>query len=264
MAGYIKLHRQLLESLQFSNPNYLKIWIWILLKASHKDRTISLKVSKGYAEVKLARGEFVFGRNKAEKELDLDASLIYRTIKKFENEKSITIKSNNQYSIITICKYDDYNNNNEEDEQPMNSGRTTDEQPMNTDNNVKKVNKVKKSGNKLPLSERELVFLNIMIEVTGRKFKTLDDKTRSQFSELVKLKYTREDFKKAAIIALSEMKERNKEGYLTPEFITRSVEFQKYVTMPPKQQNSENSTVLSAPAKLLNVKYTETTDNDIR
>lgn len=234
MIGYIKLHRQLLDSLQFSNPNYLKIWVWILLKAAHKRRVVSIKVSKGFADVVLERGQFLFGRNKAEEELKLDSSLIYRTIKKLESDNSISIKSNNQYSIITVCKYDDYNQNEEDDEQPMNSGRTTDEQPMNT---YKKDKNVKKNGNKLPLSERELIFLEIMTEVTGRKFRTLDDKTRKQFAELVRLRYTRDDFKNAATVALKEMKERNKEGYLTPEFISRISEFEKYVTMAPASAN---------------------------
>lgn len=144
MAGYIKLHRQLLDSVQFSNPNYLKIWIWILLKANHKERTISIKVSKGYTEVTVGRGQFVFGRNKAEQELNLDASLIYRVIKSFQQSGSIDVKSNNQYSIITVCKYDDYNNIKEENEQPMNNGRTADEQPMNTNKNDKNDKNVKK------------------------------------------------------------------------------------------------------------------------
>lgn len=240
MNGYIKLHRQLLDSLQFSNPNYLKIWIWILLKAGHKKRVASIKVSNGFTDVILERGQFLFGRNKAEEELGLDASLIYRTMKKFESDNAISLKSNNQYSIVTVCKYDDYNQQEEESEQRMNSGRTADEQRMNTYKKDKKVNKGNNNGNKLPLSDWENVFLEIMIEVTGRKFRTLDEKTRKQFNALVKLRYTRDDFKHAATTALKEMKERNKEGYLTPEFITRTSEFEKYVTMSPKNQNNLN------------------------
>lgn len=147
MAGYIKLHRQLLESYQFGNPNNLKIWIWMLLKASHKSRTIPLKVSKGYTDVKIERGQFIFGRNKAEIELNIDSSTIYRVLKKLESDGSIVVKSNNQYSVITICKYDNYNNIEDDDEQPLNNRRTTDEQPMNTDKKVNKVKKVKKDKN---------------------------------------------------------------------------------------------------------------------
>lgn len=107
---------------------------------------------------------------------------------------------------------------------------------------LSKVNKknIKKSVTIVPLSEAENIFLSIMVEVTGRSFKILDDKTRKQFNELIKAKYKRDDFRRAATIALSEMAERNKEQYLTPEFITRPIEFQKYVTMVPKQQNNNS------------------------
>lgn len=232
MAGYIKLHRQLLDSYQFSNPNALKIWIWMLLKANYKPKLVSVKVSKGYTDVLIERGQFIFGRNKAAEELNLDESLIYRILKKFELQESIVVKSNNQYSIVTICKYDTYNCEDLENEQPMNSGRTTDEQPMNTT----KKDKNNKKGNKLPLNEKELVFLEIMVEVTGRAFRTLDEKTRKQFDELLKLKYTRVDIKNAASNAFIKMTERNTIEYLTPEFISRVSEFQKYVTMKVSNQ----------------------------
>lgn len=143
MSGYIKLHRQLLDSYQFSNPNNLKIWIWMLLKANYANKVVSIKVSKGYTDVLVERGQFVFGRHKAAVELDMDDNMIYRAIKKFENDKTITIKSNNQYSIITICKYDEYNKKDENDEQPVGSQRTANEQPVGTTKKDKKDKKGK-------------------------------------------------------------------------------------------------------------------------
>jgi len=191
----------------------------MLLKASHKPRVISLKTSSGFTDVKIERGQFV--------------------LKVLSSDSSITIKSNNKYSIITICKYDEYNNISDEDEQPVNSQRTASEQPVNTDKKVKKVNNVNNRGSKLPLTDKELAFLNLFKEITGRSFKTLDEKTRRQFSELLNEKYNAKDFKKAIAIALVEMTGRDKQNYLTPEFITRPVEFSKYVTMVPiiKQQD---------------------------
>ncbi len=144
MAGYIKLHRQLLDSVQFQNPNYLKVWIWMLLKANYKSKVVVVKASKGYTNVSVERGQFIFGRKRAAVELEMNESLIYRTIKSFQQMAAIEIISNSQYSIITICKYDDYNKIDDEDEQPMNNERTTNEQRTNTTNNDKKEKKGKK------------------------------------------------------------------------------------------------------------------------
>lgn len=144
MSGYIKLHRQLLDSLQFQNPNYLKVWVWMLLKANYKPKTVSVKVSKGYTDVSIQRGQFIFGRHKASVELDMDDSMVYRIVMVFQKASAIEVKSNNQYSIITICKYDDYNSKDEIDEQPVNSGRTANEHPISTTKKDKKDNKGEK------------------------------------------------------------------------------------------------------------------------
>ena len=37
MEGYIKLYRKLLESPIFQNEKALKVWIWCLCKATHKE-----------------------------------------------------------------------------------------------------------------------------------------------------------------------------------------------------------------------------------
>ena len=152
MAGYIKLHRQLLDSPYFLNEKHLKIWIWILLKANHKKTTVNFKTGKKILEVELDRGQFIFGRKSAAEALDLDESLIYRVINKFEKDNSISIKSDTNYSIITVCKYDTYNKIILEDEQVSNKYRTSIEQVSNTDKNDKKKEEGKRTKIYVPPS----------------------------------------------------------------------------------------------------------------
>ena len=121
MEGFINLHRTLLDSMIFSSQTGLKIWIWLLLKASFKKRYVSLKIGKGETTVTIERGQLIFGRYKAEEELSIDGSTVYRWMKKLEENGMISIESNNQYSIITICNYDTYKWENTKEEQPMNN-----------------------------------------------------------------------------------------------------------------------------------------------
>lgn len=84
--SYIKLFRKLLNSPIFDNEKALKIWIWCLLKATHKER-IQLV---GQQKVELKKGQFVFGRKVASKELKMTQSTIYKYIKlleKLRNDK---------------------------------------------------------------------------------------------------------------------------------------------------------------------------------
>lgn len=130
MSDWIKVHRSLLESYAFANPVSLKIWTWMLLKANYKDSYVPIKSGKGTLSIQVKRGQFLFGRFKAEEELNIDGSMIYRQLKKFEDLEQIKIESNNQYSIITVCNYDFYQGVNNKNEQPTNSQRATDELPM--------------------------------------------------------------------------------------------------------------------------------------
>ena len=126
--GYIKIHRELLESEVFANRSDLKIWMWLLLKASYKIRYQEVKVGKGFTTVKLEEGELLFGRSKAEESLGLDGSMIYRVLQKFEDKGMILQKTNNQYTIISIVNWEEYQS---DIEQPMNKERTTNEQGTN-------------------------------------------------------------------------------------------------------------------------------------
>jgi hypothetical protein len=153
MDGYISLHRQIIDSAVFASPNYLKIWVWLLIKANYKPKPISIKTGGGETIVDINRGQLIFGRHKAEEELGLSGSMIYRTLQKFQQWNMITIESNNQYSLVTICKYNDYQNESKESEQPMNSERTASEPDLTyertaSEQRVNTSNKDNKDNNK--------------------------------------------------------------------------------------------------------------------
>lgn len=159
--GFILLSRSILDSDVFASQKLLKIWIWCLCKANFKDRTIPFKFGKGEQILSVKRGSFIFGRNKAEEELFIDASTIYKSIQKLKELEMIKIESNNQYSIITICKYDEYQNIDNytvtSKEQVSNKKVTSKEQVSNT---TKKDNKDKNEKN----IYRQFAHLKITIE----------------------------------------------------------------------------------------------------
>lgn len=159
MEGKFFIARSLFDSWIFADASTLKIWIWLIGKARHKKGFISLQIGKGNRVVELKRGQLIYGRKKAADTLCLDGQFIYRKLKEFEKKEMIIIKSNSQYSIITICNYDSYQSQKNDREQPMNNQRTTNEQPtnnqrtgneqaMNTNNNVNNDSNVNKEYNK--------------------------------------------------------------------------------------------------------------------
>ena len=141
--GYIKIHREILDSEVFANRSDLKIWLWLLCKASYKIRYKEVKVGKGYTTVKLEEGDLLFGRGKAEEALGLDGSLIYRTLQKFEDNGMIFLKVNNQYTVISIANWEEYQGENELD---MNEIRTPNEHKQESKESMKKEEKKDKKG----------------------------------------------------------------------------------------------------------------------
>lgn len=129
--AWIKIDKAIVDSYCFANANYLKIWLWLLIKANYKKGYATIDVGNGITTVMIDRGQILFGRFKAEKELNINGSMIYRAIKKFQELEQITVQSNNKYSIITICNYDSYQGNNDDEEQYVNSQRTANEQQVN-------------------------------------------------------------------------------------------------------------------------------------
>lgn len=160
--SYIKLFRKLLNSPIFENEKALKIWIWCLLKATHKERLQLV----GQQEVTLQKGQFVFGRKKASEELKMTESTIYKYIKLLEKLQMISINSNNKFSVITVEKWEEY----QIEELKDNNKVTTKEQQSNTNKNVKNIylylyNKYKEQIEKEP---------NRVVQIISRMKKTTD------------------------------------------------------------------------------------------
>jgi hypothetical protein len=137
MAGYICLHRKLLESTVFENEKMLKVWIWCLLKATwqERDQQVGLQV------VHLFPGQFVFGRKVAAAELGMNESTVYQYINVLKTKGNLSIKPNNKFSVINVENWGLYQDNDSVVEQQNNNKITTKKQQNNTNNKVKKVNK---------------------------------------------------------------------------------------------------------------------------
>lgn len=128
--GWIALHRKVLQSDVWENPDLFRFWTWCLLKASHSAVTKLV----GYKAVALQRGQFVFGRRMAHLETGLSERTIRTCVTALKDgpDPRISVKTTNAYSIITILKWGDYQFfDRENDPQPTNERPTPDQRPTN-------------------------------------------------------------------------------------------------------------------------------------
>lgn len=127
MKGFVMLHRKLLINPIFENEKLLKVFIWCLLKASHKEHDQLV----GLQNVKLKKGQFIYGRNKASEELKIKPSTLNDYMQALKTREIIGIKPNNKYSVVTIVNWELYQSENTK----TNNKPTTKQQQTDTNNN---------------------------------------------------------------------------------------------------------------------------------
>lgn len=118
--GWIKLPRTIKESPVWHEPHYLRLWLYCQIKASHKDR----EVFYGLDSVQIKKGQFVTGRIKLADEMNEgmkkspSASTWWRDLQKLEKLGMIEIHSTTKHSIVTICNWEQYQEDEAQQEQP--------------------------------------------------------------------------------------------------------------------------------------------------
>jgi len=169
--GYVKLWRKTVDSQIFQNESLLKVWVWCLMKANHKDKWTNLKTGKGFTEIKVLKGQFIFGRRSAAKELKMKPSSIRNRMEKLKNIGNLDMQPDTHYSLITIANWDIYQSENNKNDRQKDRQRTPKGQPEDTNKNDKNVKK-----KNIPHQDAENFYLTKKKKkLTGLRLKTFEE-----------------------------------------------------------------------------------------
>ena len=120
MAGWIKIHRELLQWEWFGKAEMVQLFLYLLLKANCEE--------KQWQGITIMRGQLITTNSAIRKDLQLSEQQIRTIIKRLISTGEITYKSTNKYVIITICNYDRYQCGNfainEQDNEQFNNQTT--------------------------------------------------------------------------------------------------------------------------------------------
>ncbi|WP_310619661.1 hypothetical protein [Flexibacterium corallicola] len=118
-VGYIKLHRQFKEWGWYRDTPTKSVFIHLLLTANYEARE--------YRGHKIPKGAGVYGRKALAVELDLSEQQIRTALKKLEDTGEINQRSTRKFTIISIVKWDEYQNSNQQitNEQPTDNQQVT-------------------------------------------------------------------------------------------------------------------------------------------
>ena len=105
--------------------------MYLLLNATHKESPAIFNKKK----IILKKGQLITGRKAIAEKFDISESKVQRILKTFEIEQQIEQQTCSQNRLISIINWNEYQQNEQQVEQQVNSERTTNEQQMNTNNN---------------------------------------------------------------------------------------------------------------------------------
>ena len=116
-SGWVKTYRQLEEWEWYQDSQMVHLLVHLIIKANHADlqwRGITIK-----------RGQLLTSRRKLSIETGISEQSIRTCLDRLQSTNEVTITSTNRNSIITVTKYDDYQSNETEINQPTNQQSTS-------------------------------------------------------------------------------------------------------------------------------------------
>lgn len=213
VSGWIKIHRKFLDWQWFNKSEAVHLFVYMLLKANHKDGK--------WQGIDIKRGQFVSSLGNISSATGVSIQTIRTILKKLEKTNEIMLKSTSQFTLVTICKYDSYQDEEEETNKPITNNQQTTNKRLTT-------NKNEKNNKKDNLIDYPLL-LNHINNTLGRQFKVINEKVKGSFKARLKEGYSQEDILKAITnCKASTFHKENNYEYCTPEYFSRSATLDKF------------------------------------
>lgn len=203
MSGFITLHRRLLDWEWYSDINTKTLFIHCLLKANWED--------KNWQGIDIKRGSFITSNQSLSAETKLTIQQIRTSIFKLTKTNEINIQTTNKYTLLTIVKYDDYQNL---------ENKSTNNQQTNNKQNNKQITTTNNIINK-QLNINNILLSEIKISDDKKGFLVKEEFIESTEQEISYFK-TAESFRK---LFIKNLKEKN-----APTKTQETATFKNYVT----------------------------------
>lgn len=129
MSGWIKIHRKFLDWEWFNKSEAVHLFIYLLLKANHKDAS--------WQGMQVKRGEFISSLGKISSDTGISLQTLRTLLKKLESTNEIEVKSTNKFTTVTICKYDSYQDETEDTNKQLTNNQQTTNKQLTTNKNDK-------------------------------------------------------------------------------------------------------------------------------
>jgi len=122
-SGWIKIHRKIQGWGWYSDSKMVHLFLHLLLEANQENRT--------WKGQEIKRGQLIFGRKKVSETLAISEQSLRTCMERLKSTNEITIESTNQFSLVTVVNYDDYQLNGKKSTSKSTSKSTNDQPTTN-------------------------------------------------------------------------------------------------------------------------------------
>ena len=113
MEGWIKIHRKMVKWEWYDDINTKVLFLHLLLTANHEDRK--------WRGITILRGQKLTSIQHLAKETKLTVMQTRTSLNKLKSTHEITIETTSKYTLITIEKYNDYQNKDNDNNKQNNT-----------------------------------------------------------------------------------------------------------------------------------------------
>lgn len=224
--GYVKVFRTFLDWQWFQKPEMVQLWLYMLLKANHQENE--------WQGMVIGKGQLFVGRNKIQAETGLSEQTIKTCLKRLKSTGEITTKSTNRGTLITIVKWDDFQDDISQSNQLINhqpKRQVTNDQP--TTNQQVTTNKNEKNEK----NEKNIKTYRLLVDEY-----TPDPDLRTALDDFVSMRKAMKGFTVRALeLALSKLDKLAQDDQTKLAIVNQSVERSWKGFFPLKQQNAYTS-----------------------
>ena len=156
MDGWIKIHRKLLDWEWYDDGNVVRVFLHLLLTANFEP--------KNWHGITIERGQVATSVLNLANQVHLSPKQVRTALEKLKNTNEIDTQTANKYTLITICKYDNYQSleiseGQTNGNQRANEGQTNGNQRATT-KEIKNDNKEKNDNNILGEKTKQMEHLS--------------------------------------------------------------------------------------------------------
>ena len=160
--GWIKIFRRFLEWEWYSETNMVRLFLHLLLKANFED--------KRWRGIVIRRGQLVTSISNLHTETRLSERAVRTCLDRLVKTGEIDKQTTSQFTIITICKYEEYQQVEEgkrqtNDKRATNERQASDKRTTNERQQHKNIRKKEETNNITPSNEGESVETDPSVEV---------------------------------------------------------------------------------------------------